>query len=105
MKLKQHIVKTAYPAGSGQLLRDYSSQCFLDHIRPERSLAMVLGITVVLASGCSSTGTAFNARVINPLQTTAGAGKGFPNAFIGKIDSQSNEDVVAANRDWHQLRD
>jgi hypothetical protein len=105
MKSKRHIVKTAYPAGSGRLPRGYSSQCFLDYIRPERLLAIVLGITVVLASGCSSTGTAFNARSISPLQTTAGAGKGFPEAFIGKIDSQPNEDVVAANRDWYQLRD
>jgi hypothetical protein len=88
------------------LLRDYSSQCFfLDHIRPERLLTIVLGITLVLASGCSSTGTAFNARLISPLQTTAGAGKRFPNAFIGKIDPRPNEDVVAANRDWYQLRE
>jgi hypothetical protein len=105
MKSKQHIVKMAYPAGSGRLLRDYSSQCFLDHIRPERLLAIVLGITVVLASGCSSTGTALNARLISPLQTTAGVEKGFPNPSIGKIDSQPNEDVVAATRDWYQLRD
>ena len=105
MKSKQHIVKMAYPAGSGRLLRDSSSLCFLDHIRPERLLAIVLGITVVLASGCSSTGTALNARLISPLQTTAGVEKGFPNPSIGKIDSQPNEDVVAATRDWYQLRD
>jgi hypothetical protein len=105
MKLNQDILKTACPAGSGRLLRDYSSRSFLDHIRRERLLAVVLGITVVLATGCSSTGTAFSVRLISPLQTTAGAGKGFPNAFIGKIDSQPNEDVVAANRDWYQLRD
>jgi hypothetical protein len=105
MKSKQHTVKMAYPAGSGRLLRDYSSQCFLDHVGPERLLAIVLGITVLLASGCSSTGTAFNARLISPFQTTAGAGEGFPNTFIGKINSPPNEDVVAANRDWYQLRD
>ena len=105
MKLNHHIVKTVCPVCSGRLLRDYRSRSFLDHIRGEGLLAVVLGITVVLASGCSSTGTAFNARLISPLQNTVGVEKGFPNAFIGKIDSQPNEDVVAANRDWYQLRE
>jgi hypothetical protein len=35
----------------------------------------------------------------------AGTGKGFHNAFIGKMDPQPNEDIVAANRDWYELRD
>jgi hypothetical protein len=69
MKLSQHIVKTACPAGSGRLLRDYRSRSFLDRIRGEGLLAVALGITVVLAPGCSSTGTPFNARLISPLQT------------------------------------
>ena len=69
MKLNQDIVKTACPAGSGRLLRDYSSRSFLDHIRREGLLAVVLGITVVLATSCSSTGTAFNARLTTPVQT------------------------------------
>ena len=69
MKLNQDIVKTACPAGSGRLLRDYCSRCLLDHIRREGLLAVVLGITVVLAPGCSSTGTAFNARLTSPVQT------------------------------------
>jgi hypothetical protein len=39
-------------------------------------------------------------------QNDAGAGKGFHTAFIGKMDPQLNqdEDVVAANRDWYQMR-
>jgi hypothetical protein len=69
MKLNQHIVKTACPGGSGRLLRDYCSRSFLDQIGREGLLAVVLGITVVLAPGCSSTDTAFNARLISPLQT------------------------------------
>jgi hypothetical protein len=105
MKAKQPILKTACPASSGRLLRDYSSECLLNHIRPERLLAIVLGITLVLASGCSSTGTAFNARLISPLQNTVGTGKGSPTTFTGKINPPQNEDIVAANRDWYQLRD
>jgi hypothetical protein len=69
MKLNQHIVKTVCPVGSGRLLRDYRSRSFLDHIRGEGLLAVVLGITVVLAPGCSSMGTAFNARLTSPVQT------------------------------------
>jgi hypothetical protein len=36
----------------------------------------------------------------------AEAGNGFHAAFIGKTDPQPNEDedVVAANRDWYQIR-
>jgi hypothetical protein len=69
MKSNQHIVKTPCPAGSGRLLTDYCSRSFLDRIGREELLAVVLGITVVLAPGCSSTGTAFNTRLISPLQT------------------------------------
>ena len=69
MKLSQHIVKTACPVGSGWLLRDYRSRNLFDHIGREGLLAVVLGITVVLAPGCSSTGTALNARLVSPLQT------------------------------------
>jgi hypothetical protein len=37
----------------------------------------------------------------------AGAGKGSHTALIGKMNPQSNEDedVVAANRDWYQMND
>jgi hypothetical protein len=69
MKLNQDIVKTACPAGSGRLLRDYCSRCSSDHIRREGLLAVGLGIRVVLAPGCSSTGTASYARLISPVQT------------------------------------
>jgi hypothetical protein len=33
------------------------------------------------------------------------AGKGFRNAYLGKTETQPIEDVVAANRDWYQMRD
>jgi len=53
-----------------------------------RLLLMVSAISLLGLSGCSS--------------IDAEAGKGSQNAFIGKMDSQSMEDVVAANRDWYQ---
>ena len=50
MKINQYLVKKACP-------------------RIERAglLAVALGATVVLATGCSSTGTGFDARLISPI--------------------------------------
>jgi hypothetical protein len=57
-----------------------------------RLLFLVPAICLLGFTGCSS--------------LDAGAGKGFHTAFIGKMDPQPNEheDVVAANRDWYQMR-
>jgi hypothetical protein len=57
-----------------------------------RSLFMVLPICLLGFTGCSS--------------ADPQAGKGFHAALIGKMDPQPNEheDVVAANRDWYQMR-
>ena len=38
------------------------------------------------------------------LQHRFRGGKRCHNGFIGKMDPQPNEDVVAANRDWYQMR-
>ena len=54
-------------------------------------LVMVSAICLLGFTGCNS--------------IDAGAGKGSRNAYIGKTDTQPIEDVVAANRDWYQLRD
>ena len=53
---------------------------------------MVPVICLLGFTGCSS--------------VNAGAGKGSHTAFIGKTDLQpiEDEDVVAANRDWYQMR-
>jgi hypothetical protein len=57
-----------------------------------RLLFMVLAIGMLGFAGCSS--------------VDAGAGKGFHTALIGKMDRQpsEDEDVVAANRNWYQMR-
>ena len=49
-----------------------SSHCsgaWWDDIRRAALLAVALGTTVVLATGCSSTGTGMNARLISPAPT------------------------------------
>jgi len=55
---------------------------------------MVPAICLLGFTGCSS--------------LDAGAGKEFHTAFIGQMDPHPNadadEDVVAANRDWYQMR-
>ena len=68
MKVNQHIVKAVRPSSSGRLLSEHCSG-ILEHIRKAKLLAVALGVIVVLATGCSSTGTGSNARLISPVPT------------------------------------
>jgi hypothetical protein len=52
---------------------------------------MILAICLLGFTGCSS--------------LDAGSGKGFHAGLIGEMDPHSDEDVVAANRDWYQTID
>ena len=67
MKMNQYIVKTAYPSSSGSLLTDHCSGVFLTGIRRAALLTVMLGMTAVVATSCSSTGTGFNARLASPV--------------------------------------
>jgi hypothetical protein len=68
MKINQYLVKTACPPSSGTLLPDHRFGVFAKHIaRAALLLPVALGATVILATGCSSTGTAFAARLISPV--------------------------------------
>ena len=60
-------MKTACASSSGTLLPDHCFGVFGKHIERAGLLAVALGATVVLATGCSSTGTGFDARLISPL--------------------------------------
>jgi hypothetical protein len=57
---------------------------------PIRRLLLLASAICLLGTGCSS--------------IDAAAGKGFHNAFTVRLDPQSNEDVVAANRNWNQMK-
>ena len=70
MKMNQLIVKTACPPGNARLLRSYCFGAFLKNIRRAALLAVVLGVAVVFATGCSSTATAFHPLLISPLPAT-----------------------------------
>ena len=67
MKINQYLVKTARPSSSGTLLPDHCFGVFGKHIERAALLAAALGATVVLATGCSSTGAGYNARLISPV--------------------------------------
>jgi hypothetical protein len=52
MKINQYLVKTACPSSSGTLLPDHCLGVFVKHIEQAGLLAVALGATVVLATGC-----------------------------------------------------
>jgi hypothetical protein len=68
MKMNKYIVNTKCPVHATLSSNHYSGGLW-DHIRRAALLAVALGTTVVLATGCSSTGTGFNARLISPVPT------------------------------------
>ena len=67
MKMNRHIIKIVYPFSSGSLLTDHCSGAFLNDITRAALLTVVLGITVVLATGCESMGHGVSTRLISPV--------------------------------------
>jgi hypothetical protein len=55
MKINQQIAKLVCPSSSGSLFTDHCSGAFLHEITRAASLTVVLGVTVVLATGCAGT--------------------------------------------------
>ena len=67
MKINQSLLRTAGPSSRATLLPDHCAGLFVKQIERVALLAVALGATVVLETGCSSTGTAFDARLIGPI--------------------------------------
>jgi hypothetical protein len=67
MKMNRDIITLVYSLSSGSLLTDHCSGAFLNAITRAALLTVVLGITVVLATGCASMGHVVSARFISPL--------------------------------------
>src|ERR1700745_3179507 len=67
MRINQYSVKTARPSFSGTLLPDHLFGVCGKHIGRTALLAVALGATVVLATGCSSTGAGLDGRLITPV--------------------------------------
>jgi hypothetical protein len=66
--MNKYIVKTTCPTDAA-LTSSYFSGTITVHIRRAALIGIALGTTVVLATGCSSTGAGFNARLISPVPT------------------------------------
>ena len=67
MKINQSLVQTAGPSSRATLIPDHCAGIFAKQIERAALLAVALGATVVLATGCSSTGTGSAARLIGPI--------------------------------------
>jgi hypothetical protein len=72
MKVAQYIVKTASRSSGGSLLTDSCSGAFVNEITRSAFLIVMLNVIVVLATGCPSTSTGSNARLIGPIPTNQG---------------------------------
>jgi hypothetical protein len=66
--MNRYIVNTTCPMHASWI-SSHCSGAWWDHIRRAALLAVALGTTVVLATGCSSTDTGMNARLISPAPT------------------------------------
>jgi hypothetical protein len=83
MKINQYLVKRRSSRNESLLpgrvpdsfsdrpgpLSDYRFGIFAKHIERAALLGVALGATIVLTTGCSSTGTGFAARLISPVPT------------------------------------
>ena len=67
MRINSDLAKTACPSSSGTLLPEHCSGLFVNRIERAGLLAVALAAIVVLAAGCSSTGTGFSERLISPV--------------------------------------
>ena len=67
-EMNKYIVKKIRPAHKN-LASSHCSGAITVLIRRAALLAAALGTTAVLATGCSSTGTGFNAELISPVSS------------------------------------
>ena len=67
--MKQQVVKPVCLSSNNSLLTDHCTGAFWDEIMRAALLIVVLGVTAVLATGCSSTDNGFSARILSPIAT------------------------------------
>jgi hypothetical protein len=67
MQLNQHIEKMARPWSSAKMLNDRCSGFFFNDMGRVALLAVVFGVAIVLATGCSSAGGGVKAGLITPV--------------------------------------
>jgi hypothetical protein len=64
--MNQHIETMVCPRSSAKVLKDRYPDYFFNGMRRGPLLAMVFGIIIVIATGCSSTGAVVKAGLIAP---------------------------------------
>jgi hypothetical protein len=89
MESNQHIER-ALAWSNARMLNDRCSGLFFNDMGRAALLAVIFGVVVMLATGCSSTGGGVKAGLMEPQEPQ---------------EPQPNADIVAANRDWYQQRD
>jgi hypothetical protein len=70
MQSNQHIEKMALPWSNARALNDRCSGFFFNDMGRTALLAVIFGVVVMLATGCSSTGTGISARLVSPVLAT-----------------------------------
>jgi hypothetical protein len=71
MQLNQHIERMARPWSGAKMLNDHCSGFFFNDMGRAALLAVVFGVVVLLATGCSSTGTGVKAGLIAPVTSAS----------------------------------
>jgi hypothetical protein len=79
MKINQPIVQLVGRSGSGALLNDHCSGIFLNEFTRVALLAVVLDVSVILATGCASTGKGVSAKLISPVTNSQQAAEAEEN--------------------------
>ena len=69
MQMNRNVLPLVAFTSKGSLLTDHCSGVFLNEVRRAALLAFVFGISVLLATGCASTGKGLSARLISPVTT------------------------------------
>jgi hypothetical protein len=70
MQSNQHIEKTALSWSNARTLNDRCSGFFFNDMGRAALLAVIFGVVVMLATGCSSTGTGVSTRLVSPVLAT-----------------------------------
>jgi hypothetical protein len=67
MEINQNVNKLLNPS-KGSLLTDHCSGVFLTEVTKVALLTVMLGISMVLATGCAATGKGVSANMITPVK-------------------------------------
>ncbi len=67
MKINQNVINLVRPSSKGSLLMDQCSGAFLNEITRVAFLAVVLGISMLLVTGCTATSKGVSVRLMTPV--------------------------------------